>query len=114
MTGVIVIPQRSGVSERDANLMLLHAIEDRAREMAKEIGFSASGLSALASRFGQLHEMDEAAAAREFVNMDAQIARLMELRTSLQYRVEAYHVQERAVEQPVDDPFADHIQTKVA
>ena len=112
--GVIVIPQRSGVSERDANLMLLRAIGERAQGVAKEIGLSASGLQALVSRFGQLHDMDEAAAAREFVNLDAQIARLMELRTSLQYRVEAYHTQERAVQQPVDDPFADHIQTKVA
>lgn len=106
---VVAFPVASGLTEQDVVSAVLALTQDRVDETRREIRSTLNGLEAINTRFNRLAGMTQPEADAEFGNLDAQITRLMQLRHTLQARVEAHLSQQRIAASVAAQP-----QTKVA
>lgn len=107
---VLAFSDASGVTEERVAALIINEMVQRVDEMRAEFRSTLNGLEALNTRFNRAASMTQPEADSEFANMDAQCQRLLELRQSLQVRVDVLLSQQRVHAATV----AAHTQTKVA
>ena len=107
---VVAFSSASGVTEERVAGLILDEMIDKVDETRKEIRSTLNGLEALNTRFNRAASMTQHEADTEFANLDAQLRRLLELRQSLQVRVDCLLSQQRIHAAG----YAAHTQTKVA
>ena len=92
---VLAFSDASGVTEERVASLIIDEMVQKVDETRQEIRSTLNGLEALNTRFNRAASMTQHEADAEFANMDAQCRRLLELRQSLQVRVDVLLSQQR-------------------
>lgn len=92
---VLAFSDASGVTEQRVAELIVDEMVHKVDEVRSEFRSTINGLEALNTRFNRAASLTQHEADAEFASMDAQLRRLLELRQSLQVRVDVLLSQQR-------------------
>lgn len=95
MTPVVSYPADSGVDERQVIDAVLELTQQRVDDVRDDIGTAITNASALVLRFSGLRGMKQHDADALFGRLDTHLGALLQLRQTLQARVDAHLSQQR-------------------